>query len=159
MYQYIHIPLADFDPATLELTPLLIKSIPQEIPIDTGYYKGGISFNIEILEEARWDDGSPITGQDYLFTIKAINLPLTNAGKYREFAQHIKKIVIDQSNPKKFKVIFSEDYLLALESAVNFEVYPKYFYDSINALNNYELSDFDEKNEDKISKDSVSAQP
>ena len=111
VYQYLHLPLADFDPNTLALSPVLIKNIPSAISIDTGMYKGGLLFNIEILEEAKWDNGSPITANDYAFTIKAINLPLTNAAKYRDWTQNFTDIAIDQSNPKKFSVIFAKDYI------------------------------------------------
>ena len=45
IYQYIHLPLADFDPQSLELTPILIKEIPVEMSIDTGKYKAGIYFD------------------------------------------------------------------------------------------------------------------
>lgn len=141
VYQYIHTPLADFDPISLELSPLLIKEIPQEMAIDTGKYAGGIYFDIEIKPEARWDDGSEITAHDYVFTLKSINLPLTEATKYREFAQNISDIVIDPKNSKKFKVLFAKDYMLALESCLLIEIYPRYFYDSQNLLGNYSYSD------------------
>jgi peptide/nickel transport system substrate-binding protein len=140
IYQYIHLPLADYDPKSYELTPILLKTIPNEIAIDTGKYKGGIAFDIEIREDAKWDDGSPITAADYEFTIKAINLPSTNAGKYRELTSNISDIILDKSNVKKCRVIFKEDYLLALETAVTVEVYQQSYYDTRNALKNYTLA-------------------
>jgi peptide/nickel transport system substrate-binding protein len=154
VYQYIHLPLADFDPESLELTPLLIKSIPTEMNIDTGAYKGGIYFDVEILDDAKWDNGSPITAEDYIFTIKAINLPLTNAGKYREITQNITDIIADPGNPTSFRVIFAKDYMLALETAVNVEIYPRYFYDSLNILAKYGFKEINEENEEKLKGDS-----
>ncbi len=155
VYQYLHLPLADFDPVSLELSPILIKSIPEVMSIDTGMYRGGLSFNIEILEEAKWDDGSPITAEDYVFTVKAINLHLTNAAKYREFVKNISDVIPDPDNPKKFTVIFAKDYMLALETAVNVEIYPKYYYDQNNALGNYKITDFVAANEEKLAADST----
>ena len=99
--------------------------------------------------------GAPITGDDFLFTLKAINLPSTNAGKYRDFTKHISEIIVDPANKKKFRVIFAEDYMLALETAINLEVYPKYFYDSLDVLGKYEFHDFTEKNADKLNADST----
>ncbi len=141
IYQYIHLSLADYDPNTYELMPILIKSIPTEIAIDSGKYKGGICFDIEIREEAKWDDGSPITAEDYLFTVKAINHPATNTGKYRELTENIKDVIIDPSNKRKFRVIFGQDYLLALETAINIEVYQKSFYDTRKSTDKYALAD------------------
>ncbi len=137
VYQYLHTPLADFDPKTLEITPLLIKDIPEEGSINTGKYAGGIYFDIEIKPNAKWDNGSEITAQDYLFTLKAINLPLTDAAKYREFARNISDIIVDDKNSKKCRIIFKDDYILALESCLLIEVYPQYFYDSLRVLDNY----------------------
>jgi peptide/nickel transport system substrate-binding protein len=155
IYQYLHVPLADFDPHTLEITPILIKNLPIEMPIDTGEFKGGVAFDVELLENAKWDNGQPITAEDYVFTIKAINLPSTNAGKYRDFTQHISNIELDPNNSKKFRVIFAKDHISALEIAVNIEIYPKYFYDSLNILDNYKYREFNEHNAEKLNADST----
>ena len=154
IYQYIHLPLADLDPDDLELSPILIDKIPVEMSIDTGKYKGGVYFDITILPEAKWDNGSPITAEDYLFTLKAINLPISNAGKTREITQNISEVIPDPSDPKKFRVIFAKDYILALEAAVNIEIYPRYVYDSLNVLSSYNFVDLNEANEAKIKADS-----
>jgi peptide/nickel transport system substrate-binding protein len=140
VYQYIHLPLADYDPVSYELTPILIKNIPIEMTIDSGKYKGGIAFDLEFKDEAKWDDGSAITAEDYAFTVKAINLPYTNAGKYRELTSNISDIVIDKSNPKKCRVVFKDDYLVALETAITIEVYQRSFYDSNNILSTYNFT-------------------
>jgi peptide/nickel transport system substrate-binding protein len=153
VYQYIHLPMADYDPENLALTPILIKEIPAEMTIDTGIYKGGIAFDITIDEAAKWDNGSPITAEDYLFTLKAINLPLTNCGKYRDLTKNISAIQLDKANPLKCRVIFARDYMLALETTINVEVYPRYFYDSLNVLSAYNFEDFNDKNEEKLKTD------
>jgi peptide/nickel transport system substrate-binding protein len=155
VYQYIHLPLADYDPETLNLSPILIKQLPTKVNIDTGAYAGGVYFDIEILDDAKWDDGSQISGEDYNFTVKSINLPLSNASKYREFAENIVDIKVDKSNNKKFKVYFKADYVMALETAINIEIYPKYFYDKENLLGNYNLSDFLSEHLTKINTDST----
>ncbi|MGB4840812.1 MAG: ABC transporter substrate-binding protein [Saprospiraceae bacterium] len=157
IYQYIHLPLADFDPESLELSPILITEMPKEMDIDTGMYSGGIYFDITLLDNAKWDNGTPITSDDYIFTLKAINLPLTNAGKYREIVQNISEIIADPNNPKKFRVIFSKDYILALEAAVNIEIYPRYIYDSLNVLASYSFTDLTAKHEAALKEDSVLA--
>ncbi|MFN8339554.1 MAG: ABC transporter substrate-binding protein [Saprospiraceae bacterium] len=64
------------------------------MPIDTGNLRWS-NIDVELLENAKWDNGQPITAEDYVFTIKAINLPSTNAGKYRDFTQHISNIELD----------------------------------------------------------------
>ena len=58
VYQYIHLPLADYNPESLVLEPILIQQIPSEVAIDTGKYKGGIAFDLEFSDQAAWDNGS-----------------------------------------------------------------------------------------------------
>lgn len=154
IYQYLHLPLADFDPNTLELVPLLIKELPQSVSIDTGKYSGGVAFDLEMNEKARWDNGSPITAADYIFTIKSIMHPLTGAGKYREIASQIADVIPDPKNERKFRVIFDKPYILALEAAVNIEIYPGYFYDSLKLLQDYTLPGILSLTEEQVMADS-----
>ncbi len=153
VYQYIHISPADYDPVSLQLSTVLITKMPVEMTIDTGIYAGGIAYEIEFKEEARWDDGSPITAKDYIFSMKAINLPLTDAGNYRSFTENISDIILNPDNERKCTVIFGQDYMLALETAVNIELYPQYFYDSLNVLGSYDFGYFTKENADEIKND------
>lgn len=153
IYQYIHVPLADYNPKTLALEPVLIKEMPIEKAIDSGTYAGGVAFELEFKNEAKWDDGSPITVKDYLFTMKVINLPMTDAGNYRDFTSNIKDIVPDPSNDRKFTVIFGHAYLLSLEAAVNIPLYPKYIYDHLNVLDDYDFKDITDENKEQLQKD------
>ncbi len=155
VYQYIHLPLADYNPESLTLEPILIKAIPTEMAIDTGKYKGGIAFDLEFSDQATWDNGSPITVDDYIFTLKTVNLPMTNAGRYRDLTQNITDIIPHATDKKKCKVIFAKDYMLALETCINIEVYPQYFYDSLNVLKNYSFNAFTEGNIKTLSADSI----
>jgi len=155
IYQYIHVALADYDPETLDLMPILITEIPTAMSIDTGLYKGGVAFDLTFRPDATWENGSPITAEDYLFTIKSINMPLTNAGRYREYTERIKDIIIDPKDNKKCRVILGKTDILALEIVVKIELYPRYFYDTENALAAYKLSDFNVDNEEKIKEDST----
>ena len=155
VYQYIHASPADYDPVSLQLEPVLITKMPVEMTIDTGMYAGGIAFEIEFKKEARWDDGSPVTAKDYIFTMKAINLPLTDAGNYRSFTENISDIIPDPDNERKCTVIFDREYMLALETVVNIELYPQYFYDSLNVLGAYAFRYFTRENADEVKNDKV----
>ena len=105
--------LLEFDPKTLELTPVLAKSRPTIVHVDTGSCKGGASYTYEIREEATWSDGAPVTSADVVFTIKAILNKKSGAGNYRSSIDFIKNITIDAANPKKFTVWTDKRYILA----------------------------------------------
>ena len=136
VYQYIFPQLADFDPISLKLSPVLIKQIPEEVKITEGTYSGGLKFTIEILPEAKWDDGTDVTGHDLSFSIKAIKTPLVQAAGYRTQLQYLSDVVVYESNAKKVDLIFSEDYMLAQETAATLEIYPAHIYDPMGLLKN-----------------------
>lgn len=139
IYQYIFLPLADYHNETLELEPLLITAIPQKQIVTEGPHAGGVRFDIEIRPEAVWEDGSPVTANDYIFTLKAIRMPLNQTSRYREALQNISEVTPDPENPKKFSVFLDKDDMNALEIAIQWEIYPAYFYDPENVLASLDL--------------------
>ncbi len=129
IFNNIFFPLMEFNPNTLEYNGLLVKGMPEIKFLEDGPLKGGRAFTFEIREEAKWDDGTPVTAADYLFTVKAIFNPNVDAGVYRGYLQSIKKIDLDKDNPKIFTVTTFPDYMLALYITSNFSIYPEHIYD------------------------------
>ena len=135
LFQNIFKPCADIDPFTLEMIPILIDEIPQKVSHDDG----SVSFNLRFKSDAVWPNGSPITADDYAFTLKAIAHPLVNAPSYRSFTKTITSIQKDENDPKAFTLTLDKDYFLALETVATIEVYPKYVYDAQNLLDGVDL--------------------
>ena len=148
VYPYIFLQMAEFDPKTLSLSPILAISIPEKKDITEGKYTGGISYTFEILEDAVWTDGTPILATDYLFTLKAINHPTVNATAWKNILKDISDVELYPSNPKKFTVFFSEPYILALEAASSFEFFPEHIYDKNGSLKAFSLPEI--KNADNL---------
>lgn len=157
VYQYIFPQLADFDPESLELIPVLIKAIPEEVKITEGPNAGSVKFTMEYLPEAKWDDGKDITARDYIFSVKTAKNIKVKAGGYRSHLQFISDVIIDPNNPKKFDVVFSKDYLLAKETACTIETYPAHIYDPKGLTNNLSFDDLgdEEALNEIIAKDST----
>lgn len=139
----IFLPVADFDPITYELTPVLIKAVPTITEITEGEDEGLVSYVYEIREEASWADGSPVTGNDYLFTIKAMYNPHKRSAYATQF-DLVKKITIDPNNPKKF-TIYSTPYMMGREGYSNINPLPAYLYDPKGILENYTWTDLRDK--------------
>lgn len=133
VYSYILVTMADFNPYSLELEPILIKEIPTAKSITEGKYKGGVQFDIEFLEEAKWDDGSDVDGEDLAFTLKTVQCPEIEASAWRGFFENLVEVNVDSDNKKKVSVIFSEPYMLALEAVATVNLYPKHIYDPSGA--------------------------
>jgi len=155
VFHHLFLPMADFDPNTYELSPILIKAIPQAVTVVEGPYKGGTSYTIEIKDEATWDDGSPVTAKDVLFTIKAIKHPNVNAAGHKSYLKRVTDFVVDADNPKRGTFYFDEYYILAKEVAVTLEVYPQYHYDPGYAPDLVTIPELDGENAEKIVSDNA----
>jgi peptide/nickel transport system substrate-binding protein len=57
------------DPRNLEMMPVLAKALPEE-KYDSA--TGLLTYTCEIREEAKWDNGSPVTAHDVAFSIKVL---------------------------------------------------------------------------------------
>ena len=142
VYQYVMFMLGEQNPISMEYEALLVKELPDAIPITEGPDEGKYAYNFEILPDAEWTDGSPVTAEDYLFTIKLIYHKGLNLSGYKTiFKKIIDSISIDQSDPKKFTVITTSSDRNNLIMLCGVEVYPIQYYDPNNVLSKYTLAD------------------
>jgi peptide/nickel transport system substrate-binding protein len=154
--QYLFLPLADFDPVSFDLKPVLIKSVPSEEDITEGANKGGVKYTVEIKDEAKWDDGRAVTAADYLYTLKAILHPSSPASMLRSYVRSIKDVILDVDNPKKATIIFDKYFILSKESMLGIDVLPKHIYDPAGTLDKISFGQLREEKqaEELVAKDS-----
>jgi len=53
---------------------------------------------MEIREEAKWDNGTPITGEDVAFSLKVMKLPKADNAHLKLYFDYIEDIIIDSEN-------------------------------------------------------------
>lgn len=147
--------LLTLDPESLELIPQLAKARPTIEFITDGPYAGGTNYTYEIHEEAVWEDGSPVTGHDYAFTLKAALNPEVSAVRLRPHITLIKDVVVDESNPKRFTVVTDKRFFSGEEkTASTFSVMPEKVYDPNGYLKDIPVSAFtDAKKLEALAKD------
>lgn len=133
--------LASHNPVSLDFEPALAKSISSPIPSPTETFPNAIKFDIEIRDDAKWDDGSPVTGEDVVFTLKTVFLPTINSVKYRSFLNDIFDARVDSKNPKLLSIHLKQQSLNSLELATGFPILNRDFYDKKGVLNELKLSD------------------
>ncbi len=150
IYQYLFTPMADYNPTTLELEPILIAAIPEPKTIVDEMGKTKIFYRLQFRDDARWSDGSPIDGYDYLFSVKAIKHPGTNAANYRNYLDHISDVDVHEDDPKIVDVYFDDYYMLAKELVSTMEIYPQHIYDPDNALNEISVSQLNSKKAESL---------
>ena len=136
VYQYTFLPLADFHPETLELSPILIKDIPVAYEHTLEDSRVTVAYDIEFREDAQWSDGRPVTAEDYLFTINMIKHPLSKATRWKPYIANIYDIKISDTNNRKMTVYCNPDYMLSLEICVTSYILPKHILDPESLLDN-----------------------
>lgn len=137
----ILLPIAEYDPVSLTLTPLLITKMPVPEIVTEGKHANGRVFRLDFRPEAEWADGKPVTGEDYLFTFKSVYNPHVNAGSWKVWMDFISEIVIDPNNPKQVAIYMDSTYMLELEATTNFNLYPAHIYDPENIMSKFTLEE------------------
>ena len=132
---------AEFDPITMNLTPLLIEEIPIPEPVNEGPHAGGEVYTMKFRSIATWSDKKPVTAEDYLFTIKSVYNPHLNIPSYKAFFDFISEVVIDSTDNTRVSVYIDEPYMLALASVTNFHIYPSHLYDPEQIMAKFSLKD------------------
>ncbi len=130
---YIFQSLLTRDPRSLELKPLVSESRPI-ISEDKRVY------TFKLRHDVRFQDGQPLTGEDVLFSVKAIKCPLVNA----PFLQVYFNSIIDAQLIDGYTIRFTtkEPYFLN-ESVLgeNVVILPRHYYDPENFLKDVTVRD------------------
>jgi peptide/nickel transport system substrate-binding protein len=128
-------PLLSVDYKTYQIVPILAKARP----ITATLPDGKVTLTFEIRPEAKWDDGSPITGEDVAFTLKVLRTPQTDNQAFKGYVQDIVDIQIAATNPRKFALVYDKPFMLA-EQSCDFFIVPSYVYDAAGVLKKYTLA-------------------
>ncbi len=139
VHQYLFQYLLVSDPTTFEFTPQLAKGRPEVEKLDDNT----TAYSYTLFEQASWDDGSPVTAEDYIFTLKIILNPKVPASRYRPYLSFIRDIQVDPNDPKKFTVLLEDTYILG-EDVLNtlVPVLPRHIYDPKGLLADIPFADF-----------------
>ncbi len=125
--------LINADLENLSLRPDLVKAMPT-ISAD------GLTYGYELRDEPMWDDGTPLTMDDVIFTIKATKSPLTSNAYAKSYFEYIKDLIVDPSNPRKFQLVMKEKYIQNVALLADIAIMQRKFYDPENVLGNYTLA-------------------
>ena len=122
---YIFESLLSRNPRTLELKPLIAESRP-EISEDK------LSYAFKIRKDARFQDGRPVTGEDVLFSVKAIKSPFVNAPFLRVYFNSV--LNAELLDPYTIRFVIKEPYFLNESVLGGIIVLPRHYYDPENLL-------------------------
>ena len=125
------------------IIPALAVARPTVTELTEGEYKGGLRIDYEIKAEAVWDNGSPVTGDDVAFTVKAYKNPKVDCDQGRPYFDFIKDVVVDPTNKKKYSIFTKDRYFLSeLQSGIT--VLPAYNYDPNGLMAKFTVKDLND---------------
>jgi peptide/nickel transport system substrate-binding protein len=138
--------LTEFNPTNLVLEPYVATELSTPDPTGTRYI-----FNIR--PEAVWDDGKPVTGYDYLFSIKAMMEPLTGAPHLRDYFEFIQDVEVDPKDPKRFTVVTDTVFFIAKYALGGFDLSCKHKGDPNGHLDKFSIAELKENVGGKLESD------
>ncbi len=136
VFRHVHAPLMKMNPKSMEYFPYLLVAEPKIFPIHEGELDGGFRYEFELRKEAKWDNGAPVLANDVVFTFKAMKNPKV-LSKYAPGINFFYDIIQNQQNPRKFSVLTKECNMNAVKEIVTTDIYPKYYYDPTNILDEF----------------------
>lgn len=113
----------------MALQPMLVKEAPEVRDVELSDGRPGVAYTFRILPQARWDNGAPVTGNDYVFSLKCILNPAVGAARFRGYFTFVEEALVDPADPRTFTVFTGEKYLLGMDVLANLTVLPEYHYD------------------------------
>lgn len=128
--------LMEYDFATLKPVPLLAVGLPK-VTIN----RKSMELTYEIRPEAIWDNGTPITVDDVILSLKILKVPAVNNEHAKPYVEFITDIRPDAANPRKFTFVCNEVYMLATDVTGSITVIPEYIYDADKVLRAYSFAD------------------
>jgi peptide/nickel transport system substrate-binding protein len=125
LLSYVFESLLRRDPRSLELRPHLAVARP-EVSEDK------LVYTFKIRQDAHFQDGRPLTGEDVLFSIKAIKCPLVNAPFQRVYFESV--VNAELLDPYTIRFRAREPYFLNEDVLGGIDVLPRHYYDPENLL-------------------------
>ncbi len=126
--------LLDYHPQTLELRPHLAVARPQ-ISDDK------LTYTFVIRRDAHFQDGKPLTGEDVLFSLKAIKNPWVNAPFRRVYYQSL--VQAELSDDFTLRLSAKEPYFRNESVLGGFNILPRHYYDPEGLLNDLSLAELE----------------
>lgn len=122
---YVFESLLSRDPRTLALKPYVAVARPEISP-------DKLAYTFKIRKDVRFQDGHPLTGEDVLFSIKAIKCPFVNAPFLRVYYNSL--VGAELVDPFTIRFVTKEPYFLNESVFGGIPLLPRHYYDPQNLL-------------------------
>ncbi len=124
---YIYQGLLDLDIETMELVPMLAERWEAS--------EDHLSYTYWIREGVRWQDGTPFTVDDVLFTFETILDPKVDAARLRNYFRNLK--AIERVGDRGVRFVFTEPYFRAHIMCGRQPIIPKHIFGDGQEMNSH----------------------
>jgi peptide/nickel transport system substrate-binding protein len=104
----------------------------------------GLNYFYELRTDLKWDDGSPITAEDLVFTFKANKCPLVSNPHAKPYVGEMKNIIVDPTDKNKVTLVMKKKYIQNLWIVTDFPLMQRSYFDPQNVLAKYTFEQFDD---------------
>ncbi|NNC95905.1 MAG: hypothetical protein HKN92_10110 [Chitinophagales bacterium] len=150
--RYIYQSLLEIHPTNFEYLPTLAAKRPLIEDYD-GFEEGGQKITYDIRPEAKWDNGSDVTGHDAAFSLKVLKNTNVDCQNVRPYMEFVEDIILYEDDPKKFTLVCRDKYFMS-EIWSSLTMYPEHIFDPNKVMRNYTVPWLnDPANADKMKSD------
>ncbi len=126
---YVYESLLRREPKTLELVPVLAES--WEISEDR------LTYTFHLRKDVRWQDGTPFTARDVLYSFERINDPAVDAAHLRNYYRDIEKLEILDDHTLRYR--YRMPYFRALEFCGGIPIVPAHLFKDGDDFNQHPI--------------------
>lgn len=129
------------------------KAAPELAAAEPSISEDGKTYTYTLDEAAKWNDGSPITVADIIFSVKAALCPLAQNAEYRAILEAIQDVQPTKT-PREVAFRMAEKYILNDYVVTSIKIIDESVFDPNHALATFTVKDFCQKNTaEKAAKD------
>jgi len=130
--------LITIDPTTMKYTvPILATAMPVESP-------DHLQYDFTLRNDIKWPDGKPFTGEDVIFSLKALKNPFNiSAGQKRVYVDPIHSVELIDGDPYRVRFKLWKPYFLIMQASFGDVLYmmPKHLLDPQGLTDHYSWDD------------------
>lgn len=100
-----------------------------------------LSYTYKLNKDVTFSDGKPMTGEDVIFTMKAIKNPLCDDAALRNYYEKVERVELVDGDPYTVRIVMNEPYWFAIYSNSDFSIMPKHILDPEGLTDKYSWED------------------
>jgi len=127
--------LINIDITNNKLAPDLLESMPVLL-------SDSLQYECKLRKGISWDNGSPLTVADVLFTLKMIVCPLVNNPDQKSYFKNLLDVKVDEKDSLQFKIINSKRYFDNASMLSYAAIMQENRWDPQHVLRKYSIADF-----------------